>query len=173
MNIGDPEPYDRYFGCQHVEFNGVKLPSKAHPFAHVFDSQSAAAAQTQHRTNDFWQHDPIKKTWTRYHLQPRKKLFEPGYEGEEFAKSLHSERVTMFDQSVEFKGLPILNMHLSDKDSTIIEDDMIVDQKVQTVDFWTGPTIFRYGDSAGNPDQFALPSKNRPGPHRDDHRKCN
>ena len=46
VNIGDPEPYDRYFGCQHVEFNGVKLPSKAHPFAHVFDSQSAAAAHT-------------------------------------------------------------------------------------------------------------------------------
>ena len=81
VNIGEPEPYDRYFGCQHVEFNGVKLPSKAHPFAHVFDSQTAAAAQTQHRTNDFWQHDPVKKTWTRYHLQPRKKLFEPGDEG--------------------------------------------------------------------------------------------
>ena len=26
VNIGDPEPYDRYFGCQHVEFNGAKLP---------------------------------------------------------------------------------------------------------------------------------------------------
>ena len=52
VNIGDPEPYDRYFGCQHVEFNHVTLPRKAHPFAHVFDSQSAAAAQTQNRTND-------------------------------------------------------------------------------------------------------------------------
>ena len=69
VNIGDPEQYDRYFGCQHVEINNVTLPRKAHPFAHVFDSQSAAAARTQHRT---------KKTWTRYHLQPRKKLFEPG-----------------------------------------------------------------------------------------------
>jgi hypothetical protein len=77
VNIGDPEPYDRYFGCQHVEFNNVTLPRKAHPFANVFDSQAAAAARTQHRTND-WQHDPINKTWTRYHLQPRKKLFEPG-----------------------------------------------------------------------------------------------
>ena len=81
VNIGDPEPYDRYFGCQHVEFNNVTLPRKAHPFAHVFDSQAAAAARTQHRTNDFWQHDPFNKTWTRYHLQPRKKLFEPGDEG--------------------------------------------------------------------------------------------
>jgi len=81
VNIGDPEPYDRYFGCQHVEFNNVTLPRKPHPFAHVFDSQAAAAARTQHRTNDFWQHDPANKTWTRYHLQPRKKLFEPGDEG--------------------------------------------------------------------------------------------
>ena len=136
VNIGDPEPYDRYFGCQHVEFNGVKLPSKAHPFAHVFDSQSAAGAQTQHRTNVFWQHDPVKKAWTRYHLQPRKKLFEPGDEGGEFAKFLHHERVTMCDKNVEFKGLPILNTHLYDEESTIIEDDMTVDQKVQTVDFW-------------------------------------
>ena len=167
VNIGEPEPYDRYFGCQHVEFNGVKLPSKAHPFAHVFDSQTAAAAQTQHRTNDFWQHDPVKKTWTRYHLQPRKKLFEPGDEGGEFAKFLHHERVTMCDKKVEFKGLPILNTHLYDEESTIIEDDMTVDQKVQTVDFWTGRTIFKYGESSGNSDQFALPSKNRPGPHRD------
>ena len=167
VNIGDPEPYDRYFGCQHVEFNNVTLPRKAHPFAHVFDSQAAAAARTRHRTNDFWQHDPFNKTWTRYHLQPRKKLFEPGDEGGEFVKSLHSERVTMFDKNVEFKGLPVLNMHMSDESSTIVEDDMTVDQKIQTKDFWTGRTIFRYGDEYGNTNQFALPSKNRPGPHRD------
>ena len=69
---------------------------------------------------------------------------------------MHPERVTMCDKSVEFKGLPILNMHLYDEESTIIEDDMTVDQKVQTVDFWTGRTIFKYGDSIGNSDQFAL-----------------
>ena len=149
------------------EFNNVTLPRKAHPFAHVFDSQAAAAARTQHRTNDFWQHDPVNKTWTRYHLQPRKKLFEPGDEGGELAKSLHSERVTMFDKNVEFKGLPVLNMHMSDESSAIVEDDMTVDQKIQTKDFWTGRTIFRYGDESGNTNQFALPSKNRPGPHRD------
>ena len=138
VNIGEPEPYDRYFGCQHVEFSNATLPRKAHPFAHVFDSQAAAAARTQHRTNDFWQHDPINKTWTRYHLQPRKKFFEPGDEGGEFAKSLHSERVTMFDRNVEFKGFPVLNMHMSDESSAIVEDDMTVDQKIQTIDFWTG-----------------------------------
>ena len=94
-------------------------------------------------------------------------MFEPGDEGGEFAKSLHSERVTVFDKSVEFKGLPILNMHLSGENSAIVEDDMTVDQRVQTIDFWTGRAIFKYGDDAGNSEQFALPSKNRPGPHRD------
>ena len=85
----------------------------------------------------------------------------------EFAKSLHSERVTMFDKNVEFKGFPVLNMHMSDESSAIVEDDMTVDQKIQTIDFWTGRTIFKYGDESGNSSQFALPSKNRPGPHRD------
>ena len=73
----------------------------------------------------------------------------------------------MFDESVEFKGFPIFNMHLYDEDSAIVEDDMTVDQKIQTVDFWSGRTIFKYGDHAGSWQQFALPSKNRPGPHRD------
>ena len=31
VNIGEPEPYDRYFGCQHVEFNGVKLQARLIP----------------------------------------------------------------------------------------------------------------------------------------------
>jgi len=47
--------------------------------------------------------------------------------GGEFAKSLHSERVTMFDNNVEFKGLPVLNMHFSDENSAVVEDDMTVD----------------------------------------------
>eukprot|EP00435_Cladocopium_sp_Y103_P021171 s3411_g5.t1 len=58
-------------------------------------------------------------------------------------------------------------MHFSDENSTIIEDDMTVDQKVQTTDFWTGRTIFQYGEDSGSHKGFALASKNRPGPHRD------
>ena len=80
---------------------------------------------------------------------------------------MHSERVTMFDKNVEFKGLPVLNLHFSDESSAVVEDDMTVDQKIPTIDFWTGRTIFKYGDQSGNSSQFALPSKNRPGPHRD------
>ena len=58
-------------------------------------------------------------------------------------------------------------MHMSDESSAIVEDDTTVDQKIQTIDFWTGRTIFKYGDESGNSSQLALPSKNRPGPHRD------
>jgi hypothetical protein len=47
--------------------------------------------------------------------------------GGEFAKSLHSERVTMFDKNVEFNGFPVLNMHMSDESSAVAEDDMTVD----------------------------------------------
>ena len=50
VNIGDPEPYDRYFGCMHREFENIWLPSSAHPFAFPFDAKKPAAAQ--HRTQD-------------------------------------------------------------------------------------------------------------------------
>ena len=59
VDLGEPEPCDRYFGRMHVEKNGVKLPIGAHPFAHVFDPQRASACSAQiHRKNDYWEHDP-------------------------------------------------------------------------------------------------------------------
>ena len=39
VDLGEPEPFDRYFGCHHIEKNNIKLPKSAHPFAHVFDPQ--------------------------------------------------------------------------------------------------------------------------------------
>ena len=168
VNIVDPEPYDRYLGCQHVEFNNVTLPRKAHPFAHVFDSQPAAAAETQHRTNDFWQHDPINKTWARYHLQPRKKLFEPGDQGGSLPSLCIQNGLQYSTKLLNLKASRfstcIFQMKTQQLSKIIY---MTVDQKIQTIDFWTGRTIFRYGDESGNSSQFALPSKNRPGPHRD------
>ena len=80
VDIGEPEAYDRYFGCHHKEFSHVRLPKSAHPFAHVFDPKLATACQ-QHRTRDYWHHDPETRTWTRFHLQPRKKLYDPANEG--------------------------------------------------------------------------------------------
>ena len=51
VNIGDPEPYDRYFGCMHREFQNIRLPSQAHPFAFAFESQeSQQPHNTEHKT---------------------------------------------------------------------------------------------------------------------------
>lgn len=59
VNIEDSAPFDRYFGCQHTELNGVKLPKEAHPFHHVFGGgKGTAAAAEVNRTEDYWEHDP-------------------------------------------------------------------------------------------------------------------
>ena len=80
VNIGDPEPYDRYFGCMHREFQNIRLPSQAHPFAFAFEAKKSAAAQ--HRTQDLWEHDETHMAWIRHHIQPRKRLYQPGDGGE-------------------------------------------------------------------------------------------
>lgn len=167
INLGDPQPYDRYFGCHHREFNNVKLPRNAHPFAHVFDPSSSPAA-TCHRTKDYWEHDPEAQTWTRHHLQPRKRFYQPENEGGTFAQSMRSDRVTYVDSKIAFKGCPIMNVV---NDHTYL-DNGDSDAKVQTNEFWTGKTVFRYGyglpedEAQRNSQEFALPNKNRPGPHR-------
>ena len=79
VNIGDPEPYDRYFGCMHREFQNIRLPSQAHPFAFAFEAKKSAAAQ--HRTQDWWEHDETNMAWIRHHIQPRKRLYQPVDEG--------------------------------------------------------------------------------------------
>ena len=35
IDMGPPEPFGRYFGCNHFVETGVKLPRSAHPFAYV------------------------------------------------------------------------------------------------------------------------------------------
>jgi len=72
VNIGDPEPYDCYFGCMHREFENIRLPKEAHPFAFAFDAKTSAAAQ--HRTQDWWEHDESNTAWIRHHVQPRKTI---------------------------------------------------------------------------------------------------
>lgn len=83
VNIGNPEPYDRYLGCMHREFESIRLPKEAHPFAFAFEAKTSAAAQ--HRTQDWWGHDEDNKAWIRHHVQPRKRLYQPGGEGERVA----------------------------------------------------------------------------------------
>lgn len=72
IDIDTPEPFGRYFGCEHRVEENVKLAKEEHPFHHIFSTVKTAAVAHQHRTNDFWEHDTINMTWTRYHIYPRK-----------------------------------------------------------------------------------------------------
>ena len=103
VSIGDPEPYDRYFGCTHREFENIRLPSSAHPFAFAFGAKKSAAAQ--HRTQDWWGHDENNQAWIRHHVQPRKRLYQPGDEGGG-STCQNSSRITFFDKKVTLKGCP-------------------------------------------------------------------
>ena len=67
IEIDTPESLGRYFGCEHVEQNQVTLTKEHHPFAHVFEKQSASPA-VPHRTEDYWEHFPEEKIWVRHHL---------------------------------------------------------------------------------------------------------
>ena len=70
-DIDTPEPFGRYFGCEHRVEENVKLIKDDHPFHHIFSTKTAAVAH-QYHTNDFWEHGRNNKTWTRYHIYPRK-----------------------------------------------------------------------------------------------------
>ena len=167
VDLGEPEHCDRYFGCMRVEKNGIKLPTGAHPFAHVFDPQRASACSAQvHRKNDYWEPDPSHQTWTRHHLQPRKKLFYPGDEGGQFNGSLKPQRTTVFNAAVIINdGSPkATNTRLPEDRTDASEDNWTLkNPNMKTDIFWTGKTVFHYGDHEPS---VATPSKNRPGPHR-------
>ena len=79
VDIGEPEAYDRYFGCMHREFANLRLPKEARPFAFAFEAKSSVVAQ--HRTQDWWEHDENNKAWIRHHIQPGIRLYQPGDEG--------------------------------------------------------------------------------------------
>ena len=167
VDLGEPEHCDRYFGCMRVEKNGIKLPTGAHPFAHVFDPQRASACSAQvHRKNDYWERDPSHQTWTRHHLQPRKKLFYPGDEGGQFNGSLKPQRTTVFNAAVIINdGSPkATNTRLPEDRTDASEDNWTLkNPNMKTDIFWTGKTVFHYGDHEPS---VATPSKNRPGSHR-------
>ena len=40
VDIGEPEPYDRYFGCMQREFQDIHVPKEADPFAFAFDAKT-------------------------------------------------------------------------------------------------------------------------------------
>ena len=56
-------------------------------------------------------------------------------------------------------------MYMSDESSAIVEDDMTVDQKIQTKTSGQEGQSSDMVTSLATLISFALPSKNRPGPH--------
>ena len=163
VDIGSPEPYDRYFGCLHREALDTQLPKSAHPFAHVFEKTPASACQ--HRTNDYWHHDPESKTWTRVHLQPRKKLYEPVKEGDAFVQAIQGPRHAFFDTPVCVTALNADGHVMPQEQCDALRYQ--ADHDLRPNCFWTGCTIFEYGEPNDACTLYALASKMRPGPHRD------
>ena len=110
--------------CRDETKQGSKQASKqarsAHPFAHVFDPKLATACQ-QHRTRDYWHHDPETRTWTRFHLQPRKKLYDPANEGGEFSRHISGQRITRFDHDVTFHGCPSFQAVSGEEGATLVD----------------------------------------------------
>ena len=137
VNIGDPEPYDRYFGCMHREFQNIRLPSQAHPFAFAFEAKKSAAAQ--HRTQDWWEHDETNMAWNRHHVQPRKILYQPGDEGEVvLASPTGTIRGAMMFIQMIGKHLAIKKMNSGQEKQFSLMDKM--DQTNSSTLQWPTPT---------------------------------
>ena len=135
VSIGDPEPYDRYFGCQHVEFNNVTLPRKAPPLLMYLILNRLLPHRPNIAPMLFGNMTPSTKLGQGIIFSHVRSFSSLAMSGGKFAKSWHPQRVTIPDKNVEFKGLPVLNMHFSDENSAAVEDDMTIDQKIQTIDF--------------------------------------
>ena len=150
IDIDEPEPYGRYFGCEHEELNNVKLKPSDHPFAHVFSETSSVAMASQHRTNDFWEHNMEDDTWIRHHIYPRKKLFHPrDCEDSVPIQVFESSRTTIFDDSSD---------PMKDEWKNKGEEDL--------KRWWTGKTIFKT-KCVDNPEAMhAAAAKAKPGTHR-------
>ena len=150
IDIDEPEPYGRYFGCEHEELNNVKFKPSDHPFAHVFSETSSVAMASQHRTNDFWEHNTEDDTWIRHHIYPRKKLFHPrDCEDSVPIHVFESNRTTVFDDSSD----PV-NDEWKDKG----EEDL--------KRWWTGKTIFKTKCVDSPEAMHAAAAKAKPGTHR-------
>ncbi len=146
IDIDEPEPYGRYFGCEHEEENNVKLKPKDHPFSHV----CTEAVVSQHRTNDFWQHNQQDGTWIRHHVYPRKRLFHPrDCENSVPTHAFMDERTTIIDEP-----------------KTEIQDGWKKKGEEDLRKWWTGKTIFKSSNPIDPEVSHAAAAKAKPGTHR-------
>lgn len=136
IDIDAPEPFGRYFGCERRVEEGIKLDKSEHPFNHIFSTVTTAAVAYQHRTNDFWEHDQRNRTWTRYHIYPRKCRMIP--------RDCNDVVPThTFD--------PIRTTFIDGQDGPIVDDWTKVGALNQG-GWWTGKTVFTYQGGASNDD---------------------
>ena len=129
IEIDTPESLGRYFGCGHVEQNQVTLTRDHHPFAHVFEKQSASPA-APHRTEDYWEHFPKKKKvgLSTFSIPERRDTPPKNFEG------LLDLRVTCVANGNTYE---------------YPEDSWRAQADVKEENWWTGCTVFSYADQVG------------------------
>ena len=102
VNIGDPEPYDRYFGCMHREFQTSGC-LRRHTLLHSpFEARSQQPHNTEHKTGGSMmnQHGMDQTP----HTTP-KRLYQPVDEGGDVTCQ-NTSRITFFDKKVTLKSCP-------------------------------------------------------------------
>ena len=148
IDMDPPEPFGRYFGCNHFEKTGVKLPRSAHPFAYVFDKKTAAPARGNPRPQvreDYWEVDPELGAVVRHHVYPRKRLYVPTTGDVEQFPGLSESRFTDIDEG------------------PIVEDDTLSPNIPKYEDWWTGRTVFPLNGTSAESIRHALAaSKGKP-----------
>ena len=148
IDMDPPEPFGRYFGCNHFEKTGVKLPRSAHPFAYVFDKKTAAPARGNPRPQvreDYWEVDPELGAVVRHHVYPRKRLYVPTTGDVEKFPGLSELRFTDINEG------------------PIVEDDTLSPNIPKYEDWWTGRTVFPLNGTSAESIRHALAaSKGKP-----------
>ena len=135
--IDDPEPFGRYFGCEHREEGPIMLKETDHPFSHIFSKKNASVARhkSEKRKEDYWEHDPVNKRWIKHHLYPRTKLFTPP--------------VPKYSD-VTFTPVRQTEITWSSGGTDVIVDDWKEVGACNQKEWWTGKTTFNYTKESGD-----------------------
>ena len=139
--VTPPEPFGRYFGCNHFEKTQVKLPRSAHPFAYVFDKKTAAPARGDPRPQvreDYWEVDTKLGAVVRHHVYPRKRLYVPTNRDIELFPSLSTTRITEVDEGPT-----------EEHDTNLVPD-------LKREEWWTGRSLFPLPGHSGEQIRHAL-----------------
>ena len=148
IDMDPPEPFGRYFGCNHFEKTQVKLPRSAHPFAYVFDKKTAAPARGDPRPQvreDYWEVDTKLGAVVRHHVYPRKRLYVPTNRDIELFPNLSTTRITEVDEGPT-----------EEHDTNLVPD-------LKREEWWTGRSLFPLPGHSGEQIRHALAaSKGKP-----------